>query len=336
MKRFLYTLTGLLLYCSPGKALAQSEADETAIMASIATFFDGFKEKDAVKMQSVTDPGARLVITASDSSGNPVMRPVSMDEFYGFITQSTARIVETYWNPEIYVNDNLASVWIDYNLWVDNRIDHCGKDNFQLFRSQEGWKIIAIADTQRKVGCKPHDVGGPSRGDLYEQGIDYDDFLAGVAKRKKMWRKNDAAKKLTTNQLERVRLIEGKWHLLAVAEDRCSDSANTIPYLSVLLDEMDNLSLRIVDSDRGQDVLEDHHTPDGRSATPTVILLDEDYREVGAWVERPAELQEWAMENRGGMSSSEFLEAKFAWYDKDSGRQTVDEIISLIEAAAGR
>ena len=56
--------------------------------------------------------------------------------------------------------DNLATVWVDYNFYVDDAIDHCGEDAFQLFRAPNGWKIIAVADTQRTEGCGPEPEDG--------------------------------------------------------------------------------------------------------------------------------------------------------------------------------
>ncbi len=330
-KRFFLLIVPVLLVL-PQIGQSQSTSDEEAIMETIATFFKGFAAKDEQVMRSVTDPGARLVITAADSAGVPVMRPVTMDEFFGFITNSQREIVETYWDPEIYVHDNLATVWMDYNLWVGDVIDHCGKDNFQLFRSPDGWRIIAIADTQRKEGCKPKPER-PSQSFLYLKGTPYQRFLQGVNARKEMWYTNNERKKLSDHQRKRVEQISKKWYLLAVAEDRCSDSANTIPYLSVLLDESDNIDLRIVDARAGSELLEKYRTPDGRSATPTVVLLDSDLRERGAWVERPAGLQEWAMANRDSVTQDEFMTAKFAWYDADGGTGTINEVLDLIEQA---
>ena len=56
-------------------------------------------------------------------------------------------------DPEIRIEDNLAAVWLEYAFYVGDRLDHCGEDHFQLARTTEGWKIIAIADTQRSSGC---------------------------------------------------------------------------------------------------------------------------------------------------------------------------------------
>lgn len=135
-------------------------------MQPIHTFFEGFAVGDTTKMWSVTDRDARLVITSYTEDGAPAIRPITMTEFMDFMARPREeKIVETYWNEEVASHDNLATVWLDYNLWVGDNIDHCGKDAFQLARFDSGWKIIAIADTQRKTGCKPMDkqkAGGES------------------------------------------------------------------------------------------------------------------------------------------------------------------------------
>ena len=151
--KYFYTLV-LTLFCLIGNVHAQSSAEE--IMKPIHIFFEGFAEGDTTLMWSVTDRDARLMITGFDEDGGPQIRPIPMTQFMQFIAQpQEEKIVETYWNEQIEYHDNLATVWLDYNLWVGDKIDHCGKDAFQLARFKSGWKIIAIADTQRKTGCKP-------------------------------------------------------------------------------------------------------------------------------------------------------------------------------------
>ena len=62
-------------------------------------------------------------------------------------------------------------------------------------------------------------------------------------------------------------------------------------------------------------------------------VLNEAYEEVGCWVERPSNLQAWALENRPNLEDREFLDQKMAWYREDGGEQTVSEVLALIEAA---
>ena len=150
-------LSFLFVAASSVQISAQPTADEEAVLGAIKTFFDGFAAKDSTAMQSVSDPEGRLVVTSFNQGGNPTMRSFPMDQFIRLVaSRDGAPIREEYWDPVVFIHDNLATVWTDYNLWVGEEIDHCGKDSFQLFRSTTGWKIIAIADTQRREGCIPH------------------------------------------------------------------------------------------------------------------------------------------------------------------------------------
>lgn len=133
-----------------------SPEDRQAVIDVVEGFFDAFNTQDLEGMQSQWVPGGRLVVTAFDDLGNPTTRVIDNDQFLPQIANRQGPpIAETIWNPQVTVHDNLASIWVDYNLWVGDTIDHCGKDNFQLARTTEGWKIIAVADTQRPTGCQP-------------------------------------------------------------------------------------------------------------------------------------------------------------------------------------
>lgn len=131
---------------------------EQAVLETLKVFFDGLTAQDSTRMWPVTDRGARLVITTSDESGTPVMSSVPIEQFMTFITDYEGEtMLETYWDPQIRIEDNLATAWVRYNFFVGEQLDHCGEDAFQFFRSTEGWKIIAVADTQRREGCEKHE-----------------------------------------------------------------------------------------------------------------------------------------------------------------------------------
>ena len=171
--------------------------------------------------------------------------------------------------------------------------------------------------------------------ELYESGQTYAEFLDDADRRRAMWLANTEKALPSAELIARARGVEGSWYLLAVAVDGCSDSANTIPYIAALVDSLDHVDLRIVPASEGRFLMQRHRTPDDRAATPTVVLLDKDFEDAGAWVERPAPLQVWATAAKDSLSSEDFLAAKFRWYDEDIGRTTVEEVVSLLETAAG-
>ena len=75
-------------------------------------------------------------------------------------------------------------------------------------------------------------------------------------------------------------------------------------------------------------------TPDGRAATPTVLLLDEGFRERGCMVERPPELQEWFLAAEDSLPREELYREKYTRYETDRGVMTVQEWVRVLEAAA--
>ncbi len=168
---------------------------------------------------------------------------------------------------------------------------------------------------------------------LYEQGLAFDDFLAQAERRRKTWHGNYERGLVPDSLLDRARALDGDWRLLVVAEDWCGDSANTIPYVARLVESVSGLAMRVIDSEVGRQVMEDHPTSDGRAATPTVILLNAEFREAGCWVERPSTLQRWFQENEGMLEEDELYEQKYDWYDRDAGHETVREIVEMVEAA---
>src|SRR4029434_8639891 len=90
--------------------------------------------------------------------------------------------------------------------------------------------------------------------------------------------------------VELLRRVGRDLQILVVAEDWCPDSAYSVPYV-VRLAALAHIPIRILDWATGESLMGAHRTADGRTATPTVVLLRRGL-DVGAWVERPAVLQE--------------------------------------------
>jgi hypothetical protein len=168
---------------------------------------------------------------------------------------------------------------------------------------------------------------------LFDGGQRYGEFVAAAQQRKAQWEENAARAAFPDALVARARAAGGPWKLLVVAVDGCSDSVNTIPYLARMMEQVPGVELRIIGSAAGRAIMDAHRTPDGRGATPTVLLLDADYVERGAWIERPAALQSWILAQKGVLDDTEVFTRKMRWYDEDRGRQTVEEIVALMERA---
>ena len=177
-------------------------------------------------------------------------------------------------------------------------------------------------------------LAGPQAPDyaaLYERGVTFDTFMENVTARRESWRDNLAAAAVPDDITRRARALTHTWRVLAIAEDRCSDSAASLPYVGRLAAAApQKLSLRIVDSRAGRAAMEAHRTPDGRAATPTLIFIRDD-GEIRAWIERPGALVEWIAEQKKANPRVDVLAGKTKWYAEDAGRSTLADIIALLE-----
>lgn len=182
--------------------------------------------------------------------------------------------------------------------------------------------FLAVAPPQ----SAPQSVSGASA--LLDQGLPWTEYLASTKQQRDIWVRN-AARPVPSELVDRLRKAGTNLRLLVVAEDWCSDSMNSIPYLGTLAAKA-GVDMRVINSVAGKAVMEAHRTPDGRAATPTVILV-RDGKEVAAWVERPAVLQTWFLGMADKIDSAERQQRKMSWYDFSHGDDALREIVVLAE-----
>jgi hypothetical protein len=202
-----------------------------------------------------------------------------------------------------------------------------------------GFACLTESPSRGSIPARPSPLTShPSRADsvyqrLFESGSTFEAFVDQARSRKDEWRRNFDSAVVPDALLARVAQAGGPWRLLVVTADGCSDSVNSVPYLARLVERVPGMQIRLVSSSVGRAVMEAHRTPDGRAATPTVILLDADYAERGCWIERPAELIAWMADQRGKVSDGELFAGKMKWYEEDKGAKSLEGIVAVIEAA---
>jgi hypothetical protein len=122
--------------------------------AVVRRLFEAMRTKDTAAIRSLFLPGSRLVGSTKDREGAPIVRVISLDDFVQVVARATVRLDERIRDPEVRVDEGLATVWATYELYTDTTFSHCGVDAFQLTRTSEGWKITQVADTRRREGCE--------------------------------------------------------------------------------------------------------------------------------------------------------------------------------------
>jgi hypothetical protein len=166
-----------------------------------------------------------------------------------------------------------------------------------------------------------------------DRGVTWATFLDGVRAQREQWLRTAATATVSTRTVERLRRISSNLSIVAVAEDWCPDSVNTLPYVARLAASL-NIPFRIVDKTVGETLMRRYRTPDGRMATPTIVLL-RGGTEIGAFVERPAVVQRWFLSMADSPEDAKRFGDRQSWYDADRGQSLLAELSALAEQSPG-
>jgi hypothetical protein len=179
-----------------------------------------------------------------------------------------------------------------------------------------------------KKGRQAKVYSGASMRERFNLGATFEEFLEGV-RSQHPWREIYARARVPDDLLRRAEEIDSSWHLLVLSDDWCGDGANSVPYLAKLAEAIPSLGLRILPRDENPDLMDSHLT-EGTRSIPVVMILDEDFREVAWWGPRPAPLQALFLQKIRTLPKEERYPRLRAWYARDRGRTTLEEVFSRI------
>jgi hypothetical protein len=169
---------------------------------------------------------------------------------------------------------------------------------------------------------------------LFNGGLTFAQFIDRAQAQRETWLENAARTDLPDDAANRLQRVREGLRVLIVAEDWCADSVHTVPYIANLAAAV-SVDLRIVNRAVGTPIMSAHRTRDGRPVTPIIVLLRHD-RDVGAWVERPAALQQMFFAMATNPDAARQFAERATWYEADRGRTTIAEFVELAERTAGK
>ena len=139
-------------------SLAAADTDEKAVVAAAQKLFDGMSAHDAAMIKSSMTPDAQLLRV---DKGKPAA--ISGADFAARIAANKNQLLERIWNPTVLVRGEIAMLWAEYDFHSNGKFHHCGIDAFMLLKTDEGWKISSISDTNETQNCKPSPLGPPKQ-----------------------------------------------------------------------------------------------------------------------------------------------------------------------------
>ena len=126
----------------------------------------------------------------------------------------------------------------------------------------------------------------------FAQGMTYPAYLEQMTRNKERFTANEQRVAIDPADLAAFRALPRPLHVLVIAEDWCGDVIDNLPVLGRLAAESGKLDLRVFLRDQHLDLI-DQYLKDGQfRSIPVFVFFDDDFNELGRFIERPAGVTE--------------------------------------------
>jgi hypothetical protein len=139
-------------------AIADETEDRAAVLGMVQAFFDAMTDRNVDAMRSILTTDGIFYGYREGPDGFEIARPTHQSFIEG-IAQGDRKLIERFWDPQVLLHGRMAAVWTPYDLYVDGEFSHCGIDNFNLLKTDEGWKITGIVFSMEPENCSESPLG---------------------------------------------------------------------------------------------------------------------------------------------------------------------------------
>ena len=130
---------------------AQSNRTPEAV---VHDFFIAMYETDTAYINSIFYKDASLIRTTFSETQLGKVSMGNASNFSQFVGESKkGDLDERISNLKVEIDGSLANVWMDFSFYYKGQFSHCGVNNITLALVDKSWKIVSLADTNRKTNC---------------------------------------------------------------------------------------------------------------------------------------------------------------------------------------
>lgn len=166
----------------------------------------------------------------------------------------------------------------------------------------------------------------------FEQGMTYDAFKEQMTRNQERFAANERGFTLGAADLEAFRALPRALNVLVLAEDWCGDVIDNLPILGRIAAESGKLNLRVFLRDQNLDIMDQYLKEGQFRSIPVFVFFDDDFREIGRFIERPASVTERRAQQRRELHAQH---PEFGSPDTPISQLPEDVRVKLMEAMAG-
>jgi hypothetical protein len=153
-------LAGAVLVAGAGLTARAQAPGAKGPLEAVQTLFQAMQGHDAALAATVLMPEG-TISSVRNVNGKPVVRHTANREFIDELPKSTDAYLERIWDATVSRHGRLAIVTAPYDFHLNGVFSHCGVDVFEVYETEDGWRISGIAYTVLKEDCTPSPLGPP-------------------------------------------------------------------------------------------------------------------------------------------------------------------------------
>jgi len=132
----------------------------------------------------------------------------------------------------------------------------------------------------------------------FDTGLTYDGYKAAMSRNRDRLEENERKVVLDPQATRYFGSLPKPLNVVVLAEDWCGDVIANLPVLGRLAQAAPKLKVRIFYRDQNPDLTERWLNQGKYQSIPVFAFFDEEFREIGHWIERPASVSELRAKKR--------------------------------------
>ncbi len=132
----------------------------------------------------------------------------------------------------------------------------------------------------------------------FAQGLTYDEYRAQMTRNQERFIENEETVTFNPEDLAFFADQPDPLNVVAIGEDWCGDVIANLPVLGKLAEESGKINLRVFLRDENLDLMDQYLKQGEFRSIPVFVVFDENFKELGYWIERPVKMTELMGEMR--------------------------------------
>ncbi len=122
----------------------------------------------------------------------------------------------------------------------------------------------------------------------FNEGLTYQQYVDQMTQNKDRFIETEGKVQLKPDDVATFKNLPEPHNVLVIAEDWCGDVIAGLPVIGKLAQEAGNLNLRVFLRDQNEDLMNQYLKEGKFKSIPVVVFFDQQMRELGHFIERPA------------------------------------------------